>query len=98
MMVLMQFGDIAVAAGFVANLDGKFNLPATQETADKLAAASVSLLPVWNPGQESVDITITGAAPVWGWLCIAHALHGRVRKLEYAAPNAPSIVVYAHGA
>ena len=94
----MKFESIAVAAGFVANSDGKFNLPATQETADKLASASVSLLPEWNPGQDPIDACITGAAPVWGWLCIAHALHGRVRRLEYAAPNAPSIVVYAHGA
>lgn len=98
MMQTLTFESIAVAAGFAANPDGKFNLPATQETADKLASASVKLLPEWVPGMEPIDACITGAAPVWGWLCIAHALHGRVRSLVYAAPNTPGITVFAHGA
>lgn len=43
-------------------------------------------------------VTLTGAGPVWGHLVIAHALHGRVPTLTYAAPNAPDITVWAHGA
>jgi hypothetical protein len=35
---------------------------------------------------EGNDIILTGAAPVWLYLAIAHALHGKARKLYYRAP------------
>ena len=97
--ILMKFADVAATAGFLPGPDGKLNLPATQDTADALAAASVAILPGWQPGDPPVaGVTITGPGPVWGYLCIAHALHGRVPTLTYAAPNAPDITVWAHGA
>jgi hypothetical protein len=95
--MILAFQDIAAAAGFVPNPDGKLNLPSTQDAADALAAASVRLLPEWVIGTTPVDVTLTGAGPVWGYLAIAHALHGRVRTLTYAAPNAPAIIVFSHG-
>lgn len=96
--MLMEFSQIAEKAGFVPGPDGKLNLPATQATADALAKASVDLLPTWEPGQAPVSVTLTGPGPVWGYLTIAHALHGRVPQLTYAAPNTPSVVVFSHGA
>jgi hypothetical protein len=96
--ITLTLAEIAAHAGFVPGPDGKLNLPATQETADALAAASVGLLPPWAPGSDPVEVTLTGAGPAWGYLAIAHALHGRAVKLTYAAPNAPGIVVFAHGA
>jgi hypothetical protein len=96
-MITLTFQDIAARAGFIPGADGKLNLPATQETADALAAASVAMLPAWTPGDAPVDATLTGAGPVWGYLTIAHALHGRVGKLLYAAPNTPFIAVFNHG-
>lgn len=97
-MITLTFNEIAAQAGFVPGADGKLNLPATQTTADALAAASVALLPEWIPGDKIPSpVTLTGAGPVWGYLTIAHALHGRVAKLVYAAPNAPEIVVFNHG-
>lgn len=95
----MNFSEIAAKAGFIPGPDGKLNLPATQEVADALAAAAVALLPEWQPGQSALEpVTLTGAGPVWGHLAIAHALHGRVPGLRYAAPNAPEIWVFRHGA
>ena len=99
MNILMKFGDIADRAGYKPGPDGKLNLPATQATADALAAAAVALLPEWQPGDPAMTgVTLTGAGPVWGHLVIAHALHGRVPTLTYAAPNAPDITVWHHGA
>ena len=95
--MILTFQDIAAAAGFTPGPDGKLNIPSTQDSADALAAASVRLLPVWTVGDTPVDVTLTGAGPVWGHLAIAHALHGRVRTLTYAAPNAPAITVFSHG-
>ncbi|MBB1074452.1 hypothetical protein HUU62_08520 [Rhodoferax sp. 4810] len=96
--IALDFTAIAAAAGFTPGADGRLNLPATQETADALAVAAIALLPTWQVGDAPISATLTGAGPVWGHLCIAHALHGRVAKLTYAAPNCPAIVVFAHGA
>lgn len=93
----IDFGDIAAHAGFTPGADGRLNLPATQETGDALAVSALALLPPFTPGDAPIAVTLTGAGPVWGHLCIAHALHGRAAKLIYSAPNAPSIVVFSHG-
>jgi hypothetical protein len=58
--------------------------------------AATRLVGEWQPGDEPIAVTLTGAGPVWGYLAMAHALHGRVVKLIYAAPNA-TITVFAHG-
>lgn len=94
--LVLDFATISGAAGFEPGPDGRLNLPATQETADALARAALDLAP-WQPGQDSFEVVLTGAGPVWGYLAIAHALHGRAAKLIYSAPNAPSIVVFSHG-
>jgi hypothetical protein len=94
--VTMTFEEIAGLAGYRPEPGGKLNLPATQEAADKLAAAASSGFAAWKPGDDLCEVVLTGAGPVWGYLCIAHALHGRVVKLTYAAPNA-TIEVWAHG-
>jgi len=42
------------------------------------------------------DIILTGAGPVWLYLRIAHALHGKARKLLYASPVTGELVIYDH--
>lgn len=99
--VTMTFQDIASEAGFAPGADGKLNLPPNQDTADRLAKASEACVQravgEWQPGDERVMVTLTGAGPVWGYLTIAHALHGRCAALQYAAPNSDPIVVFRHG-
>jgi hypothetical protein len=92
----LEFSSIAKEAGFEPEDGGKFNLPATQKTADELAAAAARLVGEWKPGDEPVSLNLTGPGPVWGYLVIAHALHGRVVELVYSAPNA-TIGVFSHG-
>lgn len=96
--VTLHFEQIACRAGFRVGADGRLNLPPTQLAADALCHAALSLLPEWTPGSPAVAVTLTGAGPVWGHLCIAHALHGRAALLSYVAPNTPDgIVVFNHG-
>lgn len=96
-MTTIDFSDVAAQAGFAPGADGRLNLPATQATADALARAALDLAP-WSPGDPAQDVTLTGAGPVWGHLAIAHALHGRARRLTYSAPNAPDgIRIFSHG-
>lgn len=45
---------------------------------------------------EGNDIILTGAAPVWLYLKIAHALHGKARKLIYRSPVTGDVVIFDH--
>jgi hypothetical protein len=45
---------------------------------------------------EGNEITLTGGAPIWLYLSIAHALHGKARKLFYNSPNTGDVVIFDH--
>lgn len=45
---------------------------------------------------EGEDVILTGAGPVWLYLQIAHALHGKARKLIYRSPVTGDVVVFDH--
>jgi hypothetical protein len=45
---------------------------------------------------EGQEVTLTGAAPVWLYLTIAHALHGKARKLVYSSPVTGPVVIFDH--
>ena len=98
MSIIIEFENLANVCGYHAGDNGRLNLPATQHTADQLAKMACSFSP-WTPGDDPLDIVITGAGPVWAYMAIAHALHGRARKLIYKAPNVPAdgIVIFNHG-
>lgn len=43
------------------------------------------------------DIILTGSAPpVWLYLKIAHALHGKARKLIYRSPVTGDVIIFDH--
>jgi hypothetical protein len=45
------------------------------------------------PGAE---VTLTGPAPVWLYLRVAHALHGRARRLVYLSPVTGPVEIFTH--
>lgn len=45
---------------------------------------------------EGHDVVLTGAAPVWLYLRIAHALHGKARSLNYRSPVTGDVPVFNH--
>jgi hypothetical protein len=45
---------------------------------------------------EGQDVVLTGAAPVWLYLRVAHALHGKVRKLLYRSPVTADVTIFDH--
>jgi len=45
---------------------------------------------------EGNVVKLTGAGPVWLYLKIAHALHGKVLKLVYDSPASGEVVVFDH--
>lgn len=42
------------------------------------------------------DIVLTGQGPIWLYLKIAHALHGKARKLIYRSPVTGDVVIFNH--
>ncbi len=45
---------------------------------------------------EGNKITLTGRAPVWLYLVLAHALHGKATKLTYSSPASGKVVIFDH--
>jgi CRISPR-associated protein (Cas_csx3) len=45
---------------------------------------------------EGNEVVLTGAGPVWLYLKIAHALHGKARKLTYRSPVTGDVVIFDH--
>lgn len=41
-------------------------------------------------------IKLTGRAPIWLYLIIAHALHGKAQKLFYNSPVTGDILIFDH--
>jgi hypothetical protein len=47
---------------------------------------------------EGQDVVLTGQAPIWLYLRIAHRVHGHARRLRYRAPalTAGDITIFDH--
>ncbi|MGA3117868.1 MAG: CRISPR-associated protein Csx3 [Syntrophobacteraceae bacterium] len=66
--------------------DGTAKLPALPRYLGK----SVEL------GGEGSVVVLTGKAPVWLYLAVAHALHGKAKKLIYRSPVTGDVVIFDH--
>ena len=64
----------------------------TAKLAD-LPAYEAAVLTQVLPG---ADVTLTGKAPVWLYLRVAHALHGRARILSYDSPVTGPVEIFNH--
>jgi hypothetical protein len=42
------------------------------------------------------EVILTGPGPVWLYLKIAHALHGKARRLIYRSPATGDVVIFDH--
>lgn len=42
------------------------------------------------------EVILTGAAPVWLYLNIAHTLHGKAKKLTYNSPVTGEVTIFDH--
>ncbi|MCX8023439.1 MAG: CRISPR-associated protein Csx3 [Syntrophorhabdaceae bacterium] len=45
---------------------------------------------------EGNDVVLTGQGPIWLYLKVAHALHGKVRRLLYRSPVTGDVVIFDH--
>lgn len=70
-------------SGFYSGTAKLSDLPAYEQQAKALAG-------------EGQDVVLTGAAPVWLYLRIAHALHGKAKSLTYRSPVTGDMVIFDH--
>lgn len=42
------------------------------------------------------DVVLTGPGPVWLYLLLAHALHGKCRSLYYDSPVTGKMIIFNH--
>jgi len=47
---------------------------------------------------EGHEVVLTGQAPIWMYLAIAHALHGKARRLLYDSPVTGEVLIFDHTA
>lgn len=64
-------------------------------------SAKLSSLPTYiekalKQAGEGKEIILTGKAPVWLYLAVAHALHGKATKLTYRSPVTGDVVIFNH--
>jgi hypothetical protein len=63
--------------------------------------AKLALLPQYleqalRLAENGNEVVLTGAAPIWLYLKIAHALHGNAKKLLYRSPVTGDVVIFDH--
>ncbi len=74
--------DLKLLYGEVAKLD---ELPTYLERAKELAG-------------EGNEVVLTGQAPIWLYLAVAHALHGKAKRLFYTSPITGEVLIFDHSA
>lgn len=47
---------------------------------------------------EGNEVVLTGQGPIWLYLAVAHALHGKARKLFYTSPTTGEVEIFDHAA
>ncbi|MEM1673075.1 MAG: TM1812 family CRISPR-associated protein, partial [Archaeoglobaceae archaeon] len=72
--------DLKSLYGEVAKLD---ELPTYLERAKELAG-------------EGNEVVLTGQAPIWLYLAVAHALHGKAKRLLYTSPTTGEVLIFDH--
>jgi CRISPR-associated protein Csx3 len=62
----------------------------------KLSALPTYIEKALKEASEGKEIILTGKAPVWLYLAVAHALHGKAKKLTYRSPVTGEVVIFDH--
>jgi hypothetical protein len=62
----------------------------------KLADLDSYIQKAKEPAGEGNDVVLTGATPVWLYLAVAHALHGKAKKLIYRSPVTGDVKIFDH--
>ncbi len=62
----------------------------------KLAELDLYIQKALELAGEGNEVILTGKAPVWLYLAVAHALHGKAKKLIYRSPVTGDVLIFDH--
>jgi len=62
----------------------------------KLNELSNYISQVLNFAGEGNTVILTGGAPIWMYLAVAHALHGKATTLKYSSPATGEVTIFDH--
>jgi len=62
----------------------------------KLSSLNTYTQQVLELAGKGSEVVLTGPAPIWLYLAVAHALHGKARKLIYSSPVTGEVVIFDH--
>lgn len=62
----------------------------------KLASLDTYVQAAQTAVPPGAEVTLTGPGPVWLYLKIAHALHGRATRLQYDSPVTGPVEIFNH--
>jgi len=62
----------------------------------KLSDLPQYLMEAENKAGSGNEVILTGRAPIWLYLAVAHALHGKAKKLIYRSPVTGDVVIFDH--
>jgi hypothetical protein len=74
----------------------EINLSAIHGGQAKLAEITRYLSQVEKMAGQGNEVVLTGPAPVWMYLKVAHALHGKATVLKYLSPATGEVVIFDH--
>lgn len=74
----------------------KINLETFYQNTAKLADMDKYIQKVQQMDVNGREVVLTGQAPIWLYLKIAHALHGKAKKLIYESPVTGKVVIFDH--
>jgi len=78
------------------------DLKSIWKPSEEVELARLELLPEYvktaleKAGEGDYTVVLTGAGPIWLYLAIAHALHGKVSRLIYNSPTTGDVLVFNH--
>ena len=72
------------------------DLSTLYEDTAKLSELDEYVRRVLEVAGEGKEVVLTGQAPVWLYLKVAHALHGKAKKLVYRSPVTGDVVIFDH--
>jgi len=74
----------------------EINLEAFYEGTAKISQIGGYCQAAVRQAGDGNEIVLTGKAPVWMYLAVAHALHGKACKLVYRSPVTGDVVIFDH--
>ena len=72
------------------------DLRSVYEATAKVAELQAYVAKALELAGEGNEVVLTGQAPIWLYLKIAHALHGKARALKYSSPVTGEVVIFDH--